>query len=115
MQAKGAQIAKLIADGWQVRAVKTANKDFTRAVLQFRIVDPADDGYYTITKFQAIKYLTPETLSRLALYEGILQGRNDEHFGRRVEFNRMAKTRCAEDSGYLAAFQDCGRTSFTQL
>ena len=111
----GKQVTQKLAEGWSIRVVKTGNEDFTRPVIQFRLVDPADDSFYSITKFQAIKHLSVTQRANLDLYESILHGRNDVHFGRRVEFNRMAKERCAQDPAYLAAFQDCGKTSYTAL
>lgn len=111
----GKQITERLAEGWSIRVVKTGNVDFTRPIIQFRLIDPSDDSFYSITKFQAIRHLSDKQRERLGLYESIINGRNDPHFGRRVTFNRIAKDRCNSDAGYMEAFHDCARTSYTVI
>lgn len=113
MKLNGKQIAEYVANGHTVQAVKCADATHSRAILQFRLVDP-EGGFFVITEFQAIKYLSESALAKVALYKKILVGRNEQHFGRRVEFNTYAKS-MFNDPEFAAAFRDTGMTCKTTL
>ena len=85
-------LSRLLSEGWCLKVVLARTKQGSSKV-EFRIHQTADQysAFHTVTKYQAIKYLTKSQSDNLKLYEKVKKAYNYSglSFGRRLDVMRV--------------------------
>ena len=116
---RGEQIKQWMESGKVLKVVKTGNKDHSKPVIEFRIHDD-DDRYSifrTVTKYQALRYMSEDQKDNLALFEEAmrLKKRDGISFGRHLDNLKIAERRCQECQWFRGAWESIKSTNYTEL